>query len=348
VAAYLVFPPDPTPAALAYRDDLPEVIDHIVEDCLGHWQHGDIDSAIQRAEEARKLAKTINHPISVGFVSLLLADLCREQDQLDLALEHWREAQKALRLQPHFEHRHHAEAVIHYSRGLLHHALGENTEAVAGYLRALTSLKKAVEDWNSSIVRDPAQTGKYKEQASKCEKAIKWINAPCLCLADDLSRPSRAEMHIPATDGEGYTLVRLELAAYMPSLVAYVRPQDIIINDSESRYQLHDPDNGTAFHNNLEIPWNAQHFAVYIPEDEWAGQQSEEGDYVLVKREQKETDPTGEGVFWNDEQRQWEYGTFTRNRTGAVTFEPLNPNVIGGGKIEDEDIGVTRALLKPV
>lgn len=338
MAALLVLPPDLTPTALTHLHGFPAIIDVIIRECLAHWQQGHTDSAIRCARQAQELAEAHNHSVSISVISVLLADLYRELDQLGLALAYCQKAHDALCLQPNYEHRHHAEAVIIYLRGLLHHALGANTEALFNYQQALTSFEKAIEHWNVSTARNPTQ-------ADKCEKATRWINVLCRCLAGALS-PVRGgtELHIPATSGQDYELARLKLAAYL-------FPPEVII--SGQRYHLHYPDNGIAFDANdkLEVQWNACHFAVRVLEDQWAGAHSAQGDYILVRRERKAANPIGPGVLRDGGQQQWKYGAFTRDAEGNIWFRPFPPIVIGGAphdeEVEEQDIGIVRALLKP-
>jgi hypothetical protein len=358
--AFLVLPPDLTPTALVYRDDLPEDIDDVIEDCLERWRRGDIDSAIGRAKEAQMLAEAYHHHISISVTSVLLMDLYREQDQLGLlplGPQLRMKANDALRLQPGYEHRHHAEAVIDYLWGLLNHISGTNIGALSDYKRALASFEDAVEHWKSNIVRNPTQASKYKEQIGKCDQASKWIKALRGSLVDDLSASrARTEVHIPAPDGRVYKLVRLKLAAPVPPprapspVVYYLRPQEALID--KDRYQLYNPSNGIAYRNNLKILGGERHFALCIPEKEWAGAQSEEGDYVMVKQELQVTQPGAVGVLWDDDQQEWEYGKFVRDLgTGEIRFRPLPPIMFGGKPLEedikDKDTGSVWALLKP-
>lgn|GEM_PF-3826278 len=340
MTAYLVLPSDLTPTALTCLDCFPPIVSTIVEECLAHQKCGDTERAIQCARQAQELTEVQNHPVSTSIILLLLADLYRELDQIGLALTHCQKACDTLRLQPDYEHRHHAQAVIVYLQGLLHHALGANTEALSYYQQALTSFENALKHWNSDIVRNPAHAEEYRERADKCEKVCKWIEV----LYRFLLWPTRCctEMHIPAAKGQGYDLVRLEM-------LTCLTPQGVVINGH--RYRLHHPSNGFAYSDDerLTLDWNTHHFAVRVPEDQWAGPYSTEGDYVLVKREQKTDTLTGAGVLRSRDQEQWEYGTFSRDAvTGEITFNPLKRIVIGGEKIHDQEIGSVRALLKPV
>ncbi len=336
MATVLQVPTDLMPTALVYQDDLPAIIGAVIQECSVHWQHGDVDKAIRCAEQAQALAtKADYHPVIMSVASVWLADLYREANQMGPALAYCQRALDNIRLQPNYKHRHHAEAVIHYLQGLLHHALGANTKAMADYQQALTSFEKAIEHWNSSITWNATRAG-------KCEKAIKWISALYGCLTGGLSPVSGgSEMQIPAANGQDYELARLELAAYL-------RPSGVIINGQS--YRLHRPDSGTAFSSSLAVRWNAHHFAVRVPKDQWAGEHSAQGDYILAKRERKADNPTGAGVLWDDGQQQWKYGTLTYNEnTGRLWFRPFH--LIGGApqdaEVEDQDIGIVRALLKP-
>lgn len=65
----------------------------------------------------------------------------------------------------------------------------------------------------------------------------------------------------------------------------------------KDRYQLYNLSNGVAYNNNLKVLGDERHFALRIPKDKWAGAQSEEGDYVMMKRELQMTQPGVEGVL---------------------------------------------------
>jgi tetratricopeptide (TPR) repeat protein len=341
----LEVPRDLAPRTLAYRDELPQVIATTIQECSNHWQRGDASKALQCAGNAQSLAEAQNHPVSEGVAYLWLADLYREMDQLGPALAACRRAVNALRLQPKYDHRDHSEAVVQYMQGLLHHGLGADTEALADYQRALISFERALKHWESKSARNPAQ-------AAKCEKALKWISVLCHCLTSDLAPASgRNEVQIPIKNGQGYQLVRMQLAAY-------VVPPEVIIDDQ--RYRLHHPEESDASNDedHLVIRWDDRYFAVSVPEDQWAGESSEEGDYVLVKQVRQVTQREVTGVLWDDEQQQWKYGTFVRDPdAGQIRFRHLPPIVIGGARreaaikeepIEDQDIGIVRALLKPM
>jgi len=347
MAAILELPPDLVPRALVYQDELPEVISAAIQECSNHWRRGDVDKAIRSVEQARALAQANNQPVSESVVCVWMADLYREMAQLGPALECCQGATNALRLQPSYEHRYHIEAVIAYLQGLFHRALGVNTEALADYQRALTSFEKAIKHWESNIARNPSQVSKYRQQVDKCEKAIRWINVLSQCLAGDLSPINGGmEMQIPVTDGQDYGLASLKLAAYL-------LPLDVTIRGK--RYRLHRPDDGIPFDVDyrLEAQSNTHYFVVHVPKERWAGEHSARGDYVLARRERKADNPVGAGVLWDDSQQQWKYGTFVRDaEMGEIRFRPLPPIVIGGApqeeEIEDHDIGVVRALLKPL
>jgi hypothetical protein len=224
---------------------------------------------------------------------------------------------------------------------------------LAEYQQALALFKKAITDWKANAARNPTQTGKYKAQIDRCEKATKWITAMCESLVDVLApSTSITEMHIPATDGKDYKLVRLKLASFRRWSGASVQPRDIRIK--KGKYQLCDVNNGAAFSRPLGIPWNERYlFAVQVPRDRWAGPYSAEGDYVLVRQERQVTWPGDAGVLWDGDYQEWKYGEFVRDLgTGRIRFRPVPPLVIGGmpqeEEIEDKDIGIVRALLKPV
>jgi len=357
MAAFLIVPSDLTPTELAYLAGLPTIIEAIIEECLEHRKRGDTDSAIRCARQAQELAQAQNLHVSTSVASVLLADMYRELDQIGLALECCQKAQDALRLQPNYEHRRHADAVVIYLRCLLHHVMGAHTEAFAKYQQALTAFKDAKEHWNNSIARDHAKADEYRNLVSKCEKANVWISALYRCLASDLS-PTKGgtEIHIPATDGEGYELARVELATYLFPLE---------VNINRTKYHLHHPDNGIPFtaNDHLEIPWGTRHFVVRVSEKEWAGPQSSKGDYILVTQEKQMRErvaqmlqgpppqPRIAGILRKEEQQEWEYVEFTCDAAGHVRFRPLPPIVIGGAEqekeVRDQDIGVVRALLKP-
>lgn len=344
MAALLVLPPDLAPIELIYVDGFSSIIEAIVQECLADWREGRTDDAIQCARQAQELAEAQDHNASTGIISVLLADMYRELAQPGLALVYCQKARDALRLQPNYEHRCHVEAVIIYLQALLHHGLGANTEALSDYQQALTSFDNAIIHWNSNIVRDPIQADEYRRRAGKCEHVTRWINVLCRCLARSRSLARDGmEMHIPATSGEDYALARLKLKAYR-------LPPVVTINGQT--YRLHHPANGIAFDTDLEILCDERHFAVHVPEDRWAGQHSADGDYILAKRERKADDPEGAGLLWAHDQQQWEYGAFVRDAgTGQIRFRPHPPLVIGGPppdkEVEDQDIGVVCALLKP-
>jgi tetratricopeptide (TPR) repeat protein len=345
MAALLVLPPDLAPIELIYLDGFPSIIDTIIQECLADWREGRTDDVIQCARQAQELTEAHDHNASRSVISVLLADLYRELAQPGLALVYCQKAHDALRLQPNYEHRCHVEAVIIYLQGLLHHALGANTEALSDYQQALTSFDNAIKHWNSNVVRNPMQADEYRKRADKCERVTRWINVLCRCLARSHSPVQGGmEMHIPATSGEDYALARLKLKAYL-------LPPEATINGQ--KYRLHYPANGIAFADDLKIPCDARHFVVRVPEDQWAGEHSTQGDYILAKRARKADDPEGAGLLRADDRQQWEYGEFVRAAgTGQVQFHPLRPIVIGGAPperdVEDQDIGVVRALLKPV
>jgi tetratricopeptide (TPR) repeat protein len=345
MAALLVLPPDLAPIELMCVDGFPSTIDTIIQECLADWREGRRDDAIQCARQARELAETQGHNVSTSVISVLLADMYRELAQLGLAWVHCQKARDALHLQPNYDHRCHVEAVIIYLQGLLHHGLGANTEALSDYQQALTSFDNAIIHWNSNVVRDPIQADEYRRRAGKCEQVTSWINVLCRCLARSRSLARGGmEMHIPATSGEDYALARLKLKAYL-------LPPEATINGQT--YRLHYPANGIAFTDDLKIPCDERHFVVRVPEDRWAGEHSTRGDYILAKRARKADDPEGAGLLRAHGQQQWEYGEFVRAAgAGQVRFHPLRPMVIGGAPperdVEDEDIGVVRALLRPV
>lgn len=358
--AFLVLPPDLTPTMLVYRDDLPDDINDLIEDCLDHWRDGDIDGAIGRAKQAQALAEAYKHPISISATSVLLVDLYREQDQLGLlpfGPQLRMKARDALRVQPGYEYGHHAEAVIDYLWGLLNHISGSNIGAVSDYKRALASFDKALGHWKSNIIRNPTQANRYKEQVNKCEKAIKWIEALREGLMQDLSLTrDRTEAHIPATKGGEYKLLRLQLASPVPPPSAplpaiYLRPQEALID--KDRYQLYNLSRGVPYNKNLRISRDERHFALHIPKDEWAGAQSKEGDYVVVKRELQVIEPGADGVLWDPDQKEWEYGEFIRHPgTRKIQFRPLRPVIFTGKPpeedVEDKDVGIVWGLLKPM
>jgi tetratricopeptide (TPR) repeat protein len=332
----LEVPSNLAPKVLVYEDGLPMVINTAIQDCLNHWRHGNAEQAIRCAKQAQELAEAYDHHVSISMTSVLLADLYRELGQPGLALDYCQKAHNALRLQPNYPHMHHAEAVIAYLRGMLHHSLGANTTALSDYQRALTSFDKAIQHWGAAPTRDPTQ-------ANRCKKATRWIKALCRGLSGDLSPiQGEIEMHIPAANGQEYELARLKLATFM-------LPQEIIIKGK--KYHPYQPGKGILFNKPpLVIRWNERHFVVPVLDNQWAGPYSEKGNYILVKRERKSDNPEGNGVLWDGGRQQWRYGEFTRDpKTRNIQFQPSPPppTIIGGKDFEDEDIGIVRALLKP-
>lgn len=338
MTAILEVPLDLTPRALAYQDELPTVVATAIKECSNHWRIGDTDQAIQCAKHARTLAQAINNPVSESVACVWMADLYREVARPGPALECCREAISALRRQPGYEHRDHAEAVVAYLQGLLRHTLGANTAALADYDQAITSFGKAIKHWNSNVARNPAR-------ADRREKAIEWIKVLSQRLAGDRSPVSgETEMQIPAANGQDYGLARLKPEA------VYRLPLEILINDEP--YRMYDLHSGQAFETNdrLEVGWNTHHFVVRVQQDKWAGPYSAQGDYVLVKWKWTAGSSRGYGVFRDLNQQQWKYGTFDYNPdTGRLWFYPYH--LIGGQskEVEYEDIsGIACALLKPV
>ena len=356
MTAVLIVPSDLAPAKLAYLEDLPKIIKTIIEECLEHREHGDTDNAIRCARQAQELAQAQDHHVSTSVASVLLADMYRELNQIGLALECCQKAQDALRLQPNYEHRRHAEAVIIYLRCLLHHVMGAHTEAFADYQQAIIAFDRAKEHWSNSIAREPAKAGEYRKLVSKCEKVTKWINALYRCLVSDLSPiKSGAEIHVPATNGEDYELARVKLATYLFPLE---------VNIKRKEYRLHHPENGISFtaSDRLKVQWDTHHFVVGVSKkDKGAVPYSSEGDYLLVKQEKREqvvemlegppSQPKVTGVLRKENQQKWEYGEFTYDVAEGVRFHPLPPVVIGGAPqeedVKDQNIGVVCALLKP-
>lgn len=342
MTAFVIVPSDLTPTELACKDSFPIIIDTIIKKCVSNRKCGNIDGAIQCAKQAQELlAETHSHGVSRSIVLLLLADLYRELHQPGLALTYCQQARDALRLEPDYEHRHHLEAVTIYLQGLLHHGLGANTEALSNYQDALTALHKAIEHWNRNVVRDPSQAAKYKEEAGKCEKALRWIEALCHCLLSPAE--CGPEVHVPVIKEQDFELARMGMT--------YLLPVTAAINGRT--YRMHHPGTGVAFEldDRLQPEWDARYFAVYVSANEWAGEHSKQGDYVLVEWQRNHLGPTSYAVLWDDGIQRWEFGRISYNtRTGRVWFEPYH--LIGGsarGKdIEDEGIGIVHALLKPV
>jgi tetratricopeptide (TPR) repeat protein len=340
-----------------YRDELPDFIGGAIDECSNHWKRGDATQAIHWAEQAQARARASGRYVSECVACIWLADLYLEATRLALVEEYCEGAISALRLQPNYKHRYHIEAVIYYLRGLLLHALGFNAKALADYQWALASFEKAKDRW-AVLAGNPTQ-------ADMCEKAIRWINALCRCLASELAPVTDGTvMYVTVIDKQDYALTRLEL-------VGHLLPLEVTIRDQQ--YRMHDPGNGVGLEVNLAVRWNAHYFVLYVPEDEWAGPFSTQEDYILVRRERPMAQLEGPGVVWDGSKEQWEYGAFTRDpETGEIWFHPLSPIVIGGapqdeeardGEVEDEGpqgeevegkevadqlTGVVRALLKPV
>lgn len=352
----VMVPPNLVPTELLYLKGMPKVIETIIDECLVHRKQGDVASAIRCANQAQGLAEAQSHYAGVSVVLVLLADMYREMDQIGLALECCQRAQEALRVQPNYEHRQHAEAVIIYLQCLLCHELGAHTKVFADYDRALKALESAVRHWNDSIARDYANVGEYQEMIKKCERVIEWINAMNQCLAGNLSPVEGGiKVVIPAANEKNLEVLCMQL----PTLLL---PLEATINRRE--YRLYHPNNGLPFSrgDRLEVKWDVRRFAVRVLKDGDAGPYSSQGDYGLVikgKQVHKQvasllqgTAPSLIGVSWEDNLQQWQYGKFIRDQNGNIRVESIPPIIIGGVPqskvIVGLEIGIVCALLKPV
>jgi hypothetical protein len=133
------------------------------------------------------------------------------------------------------------------------------------------------------------------------------------------------------------------------------------VNINRKKYQLYYPNNEFPFAANdrLEVQWDTRHFAVRVSDKEQVVPHSSEGDYILVTQEKQMREKVAQmlqgsppqpiaGVLRKEDQQEWKYGEFTRDAAGGVRFRPLPPVVIGGEEVEDQEIGIVCALLKPV
>jgi tetratricopeptide (TPR) repeat protein len=343
-------PPDLIPRELTYCDESPTIVDVTIGKCLSHLRNRNIDQAIRCVEQARALAQANRQHVDETILCVWMADIYREAAQLGPALKYCQYANASFRLQPDYEHRDQAEGVIAYLRGLLHHLLGSYAEAQADYKRATASFDGAKEHWETLARRSRGQAKvRYYGLASKCEMAIKWINALCRYLERELSPvTSEAKIYITVIDKQDYELIRLGLRDYE-------FPTNVKVGDQ--LYGMHNPGNGVPLNTKLEVRWNVPHLALRVLENKWAGPYSTCEDYILARRQRLLHQEEGAGVLWDTGQRQWEFGMFTRDlATGEIRFHPLSslpPSVVIGGTTPHEEHigeyrGILRALLKPL
>jgi tetratricopeptide (TPR) repeat protein len=328
---------------LIYREDIPEVIENLFKQCEAHLQRRNIPRAIVCVERAKMSAEDMNNNVNVGLASIWAADLYFESCQIGLALSRCEEAVKAFKLTPNYPHRHHAQAVLHYLRGLLYHRLGDDAKAQSHYQQALESFRKAIIYWEKL-----AEEGKRFKQL--CERVSEWIKLLSRRLASDLPPTEGAtQILLPVTDRDDYELAQLKMLAYV------VAPK-IVIKGRE--YELIEIDDGDLCDSNIPyFPPDAQYFLMCVEDEKWGGKYSQKGDYMLVKQEEKAKE--GIGAVWDEDQNRWQSGEFVR-KDGRIKFKPIPRKVIGGDlrrrkdpdgdeiEIEGKELGRALWLLQPV
>jgi len=319
------------PSTLVQLAELAPPAGTLLEESRERRQRQDFEGAIELVKRARDLVEAHRDPLSEAVACLHMGDLYRESGLLGPALDLARQAERASQFHQERRHRHN-RAITAYLLGLLHHELCSYSEALREYRNAREHLDDARKRW--------VDVGR-PDWVHRCEMLSAWLTSLCGCLTD-LPPLGTEEVLFPIQCGDAaYAVAR-------GKVLRYTLATEITVDGQ--RFQSRMRGGGPV---PLDIAAQGEYFALVVPSDEWAGPDTEEGDYVLVQRE-RQPHMEGPGVlFQAGEGEGWVYGRFLRDAVGRVSFRP-KPWIIGGAPAlnatvsVDKPMGYVVAVLKPV
>ena len=288
-------------------------------------EEGDLDTALQRAEEAHRYSRDESFAVGRALASLEMSDIHREDGRLGVALDWAKKAQRILDIAPGAAQRHN-EAVAAYNLGLLHHLLGTKVEALRWYETAMKQLYVAHEHWRAH---------KEHSWARKCSRLGQWVNNLRNCLLGEegglystlivpawLLGDTSSPFCVAEVEVKGSPLLTRRVMINGRTFSVHSLPEGDSILLSRGKYRI------------LHVP--ARHRTqVGVQKD----------DLVLARC----PDEPLQTPYWYIRQHDngLEFGRFERDAQGAFRFVLDAPRIIGGTMSDTDEVLYPVALLKP-
>jgi hypothetical protein len=328
----IIVPLELLPSMLVWNADVPTTTRSLLKRSRASREQADLVGAFELTQRAKDLVKASKDPISEAVTAVHLADLYRELARPGPALELARQAEQMIQYQAQRRHRHN-HGVISYLLALLHHELCSYSTALSYYQRARRQLEDARRYWIG--VEDSGQ-------ARRCEEVIHWVGGLCANLTSPPPLGTE-EIYLPVKGRNGeYTVAR-------GRIMRYTLAEELTVDQASFRSCSV---SGAAMR--LGVSAHGEYFALPVLTDEWAGSETEAGDYLLIRREHQPNEEGPAVLHDADAPEGWRYGRFVRDRTGHISFRP-QPKIIGGtpqpspavSLSTDEAMGYVVAIFKP-
>lgn len=196
------------PASLLYtgRDhDTPAV--QLVVQSLAFLRKGRLEEAEEVARESLEVARRGHHSIGEGMAALCLSNIYWGTDRAGPALRLAYQAYETFGRQSALDQRHN-EAIAAFNLGLVHHLIGNYTEALNGYHAAYRVLNVAYDHW---------VTAKENQRAYQCSQLKKWVEQLKSTLISSAPQKTEPTVLIPVSiaDSGTATLTGVEVEGYL-------------------------------------------------------------------------------------------------------------------------------------
>lgn len=319
---------DTVPSSLLYLGEEVDLCHRLLQRSRKYREIGEWDRALKAAQEAQSSSCSRNTKALRAAAFLHMADVYRERGQLGPALRCARDGYEIFSYQASLTQQHN-EAVAAYSLGVIHHLLGNFTDALNWYQLANEKFEAAARYWG---------TGRMLSYIEICERMQAWIRSLGNCLVDEEEIP---RFILPAKlmgeDDVPFAPVRLPIRGYLLA-------EDVIIENRA--FQVRGLRGGPVL-----LPAHRSCRIFEVPEAAQPFVGAEEGDYVLMQRtssDRVQANPRVTcGVVEGDAGAEFVH--FRRDASGNVNLESMSTGrVIGGGEDKDLPLYSPLALLKPV
>lgn len=319
---------DTVPSSLLYLGEEVDLCQRLLQRAREYREIGEWDRALKAAREVQTSSCSKDATVLRAAALLHISDIYREWGRLGPALRSAREGYDIFSYQAKLAQQHNA-AVGAYSLGMIHHMLGNFSDAINWYRSACEKFEQAEKFWSE---------GRMLSYKDTCTRIQAWIRSLSNCLADEAQDPC---FILPArTMGES----ELSSAPVQMAIREYVLEGEVVIENRA--FQARGMQGGPV---RLPVYTSCRVYEVPDVAQPFVGAQ--EGDYVLVERTDSRQVQANPRLKWGvvEEDAGAEFVHFRRNAAGNINLESMSSGrIIGGTTNDDLPLYSLIALLRPV
>lgn len=316
-----------TPSEFLCLDDLPEYVEALLRNSRSLWSQGDCSAAERHALDALQASQKPRAQTSRAAALVHLSGIHLAMGRLGDAIGEARKAHRLFAAQP-SRYQRHNEAVAAYAMGLSHQSLGSRADALRWYQKADELFDRVRLDW--AAVSAASSLG-------RCRRAQQWLRALIRALSSTQSQAQpdcSASIWLPviqSDDESSFALAHLEVERYVVA-------GTLRLEGKSYRMELLQGQSWPS------LQAGAEYYALKVPSHALNLLKANQGDYALILRQQ-ELPEDGLGVV--ETLSGPEFGHFTRDKSGGISFVRPNAKIIGGKDIDKEmPVGSVTALLR--